>query len=223
MESSDWQPKLFAQRERCKYAFDKFLFCDVQFLVVDCDGNEVTLPANRYPLAVCSPVFAAMFYGKLAELKFKSPIRLLNCTRDGLQEILRYAYYEEAELTSSNVMEVLCLATKYAMPFLEEKCKTYIKEEVGWKDVFSILPKVHSNNDKDLEKHCWEIVDKHAEDAFSCEAYLNISRELLCQVLQRDTLNIKEVQLFKALDQWATKKIEEKGLVCNGETKRMIL
>ncbi|XP_020908624.2 BTB/POZ domain-containing protein 1, partial [Exaiptasia diaphana] len=46
---------------------------------------------------------------------------------------------------------------------------------------------------------------------------------MLCQFLTRDSLRIKEVEIFQAVDKWATKKIKEDGLESTGKCKRAIL
>jgi len=153
-----------------------------------------------------------------------SPIHIPDCTKEGLQEILRYAHYEEAQLTGSNVMEVFYLAKKYMMLSLEEKCQHYIQNEVGAEDVLSVLSQVQKMGDENLEKHFWDIVDSRTEEVIVSESFVNVPRELLYQICKRDTLRVDELNLFKAVDKWATKRIEEdKKLVCNGETKRAIL
>ncbi len=42
-------------------------------------------------------------------------------------------------------------------------------------------------------------------------------------MVSRDTLTIEEIELFKAVDLWATKKCKMQGLEANGEVKRRIL
>ena len=103
--ASNWQTKLSTIRQRSQYAFNKSLFCDVEFSVVDSNGIEVTVPANKYMLAISSPVFEAMFYGQLAESK--PTIELPDCSEEGLREMLRYVYSDEVNLTGCNVVEVL--------------------------------------------------------------------------------------------------------------------
>jgi len=221
MESLNWQLQLSTVRERSQYAFNKSLFCDVKFSVVDCDGDKVTIPANKYILAISSPVFEAMFYGQLAETR--PTIDLPDCTKEGLHELLRYVHSDEVTLNGSNVMEVLYLADKYMMPFLADKCREYLKKELNPESVFSILPQVSKMGDKELEQHCWYIVDTETHSAVSSPQFLDSSNELICQVLARDGLRIKEVSLFQAVDRWVSKQIQEKGLDCNGEAKRAIL
>ena len=55
------------------------------------------------------------------------------------------------------------------------------------------------------------------------DGYATIERSLLEAVVSRDTLTIQEIDLFKAVNQWATKEYEKQGLAANGELKRRIL
>ena len=221
MDETAWQTQLSTVRERNQYAYNKSLFCDVEFSVVDSNGDKVSIPAHKYVLAISSPVFEAMFYGQLAETG--RTIHLQDCTKEGLQEMLRYVYSDEIQLSGSNVMEVLYLADKYMMPFVVEKCREYLEKELGPEDVFSVLPLVQKKGDEKLEQHCWNIVDSETQRAVCSEPFLNTSREMLCQILGRDSLRVKELDLFQAVDKWVSKRIEEKGIENNGESKRAIL
>ena len=70
---------------------------------------------------------------------------------------------------------------------------------------------------------CWEVVDKETKAAVKSNGFATIERSLLEAVVSRDTLTIEEIDLFKAVDQWATKECEKQGLAVNGELKRRIL
>ena len=198
MNPSNWQTKLSTVRERTEYAFNKSLFCDVKFSVLDSNGVQAIVPANKYMLAVSSPVFEAMFYGEIAESK--PTIDLPDCTKEGLQELLRYVYTDEVKITGSNCMEVLYLAEMYMMPFLVEKCKKYLEDEVGPDDVLSALPQVQKIGDEEFQKHLWDIVDNETRRTVSSQPFLNVSREMLHQILDREPLRIKELDLFRAID-----------------------
>ncbi|XP_031562041.1 BTB/POZ domain-containing protein 6-B-like [Actinia tenebrosa] len=218
MEASAWQTKLSSFKERNMYAYDKSLFFDVELSVMDANGDKVTIPAHKYVLAISSPVFEAMFYGELAETG--RTIELPECTKEGLQEMLRYVYSDEVNLTGSNVLEVLYVAEKYMLPFLKEKCEEYLEKELKPEDVFYVLPQIR--NEK-VEQKCWDILDNDAERAVYSEAFLNISKEMLCKVLGRDTMSIDEVVLFQAVEKWALNKLKEKGLEENRKNKRAVL
>ncbi|KXJ26808.1 BTB/POZ domain-containing protein 6 [Exaiptasia diaphana] len=212
MEFSDWQTQLSTVKERTQYAFKNSLFCDVEFAVVDSvNGGKVTIPANKYMLAVSSPVFEAMFYGNLKENN--DTIDLQDCTKEGLQELLRFVHSDDVNLTGNNVMEVLYIANKYIMPFLVKKCRDYIQECLKPQEVFAVLPQLQQLSEEELEEHCWKVIDNKTQLAISSKPFLGISREMLYQLLTRDSLKIKELEIFQAVDRWAAKKTEEKGIV----------
>ena len=69
-----WQTTRPAVRERSKFIFNNDLFSDVKFVVGKKDSEsrrgkrrKLVIPAHKLVLAMSSPVFEAMFYGKLAE------------------------------------------------------------------------------------------------------------------------------------------------------------
>ena len=70
----NWQTTRPAVRERSKYIFNNDLFSDVKFVIGKKDGQgrrgkrrKLQIPAHKLVLSIGSPVFEAMFYGKLAE------------------------------------------------------------------------------------------------------------------------------------------------------------
>ncbi|XP_031567046.1 BTB/POZ domain-containing protein 6-B-like, partial [Actinia tenebrosa] len=213
--------ELSSLKERNLYAFYNSLFCDVEFTVLDSNGEQVTLKAHKYVLAIGSPVFEAMFYGELAEIG--PTIDLPDCTKEGLQEMLHYVYSDEVNLTGSNVMDVLYAAQKYMMPFLENKCSEYIQKELRPEDVFIVLPQAQQMKNEKAELCCWNVIDFEAERAVTSEPFLDISRELLIQVLARETLHVEEIELFKAVDKWASNQIKDEKLKHDGATKREVL
>ncbi|KXJ10105.1 BTB/POZ domain-containing protein 2 [Exaiptasia diaphana] len=222
MEHSNWQTDCSTLKQRSKYAFDNSMFCDVEFSVVDNGGNKVQVPANKYVLSLTSPFFAAMFYGQLAVNK--PVIDLPECTKDGLNQMMCFAHTDEVNLTEENVMEVLYLADKFIIPSLVEKCRKYLKKlDLKPEDVLNVLPLIQKIGDKNLQEYFWSIVEVKSSQIISSNGFLDISRELLCQILQREILDIKEIEIFQAVDKWATKRIEEKGLVHSGKVKRAIL
>ena len=70
---------------------------------------------------------------------------------------------------------------------------------------------------------CWKVIDKQTEAAVKSDGFATIERSLLEAVVVRNTLCITEVDLFQAVDLWATKQCEKQSLVVNGAKKRRIL
>ena len=211
-------------RERCKFMFNNELLSDVKFVVRDSEGGSESMkkiPAHKFLLAISSPVFHAMFYGELAEEK--DFIDISDCDHKSLLELFRFVYSDEVNLNADNVMQVLYLAKKYMLPSLADKCKTFLGENLDGSNVFHVLPEAQKYEEKDLEDHCWEVIDEQTEEAVKSDGFVTINKSLLKELVERDSLNVKEVELFKAVDCWATKECKKQGLKAEGSLKRRIL
>ena len=213
-------------RERCKFMFNNELLSDVKFQVVVRDAEDGSksmkkIPAHKFLLAISSPVFYAMFYGELAEKK--DSIDVSDCDHKSLLELFRFVYSDEVNLNVDNVMQVLYLAKKYMLPSLADKCTEFLREKVGASNVFHVLLDAQKYEEKDLEDHCWEVIDSGTDEAVKSDGFVTIEKSVLEALVERDSLNVKEVELFKAVDSWATKECEKQGLAGEGSVKRRIL
>jgi len=204
--------------------FNNELLSDVKFLVRDAEGgSEGTkkIPAHKFLLAISSPVFYAMFYGDLAEKK--DPIDISDCDHQNLLEMFRFIYSDEVNLNADNVMQVLYLAKKYMLPSLADKCTEFLCENLDASNVLHVLPDAQKYEEKDLEDHCWEVIDKETEEAVKSDGFMTIEKSVVEELVERESLNVKEVELFKAVDCWASKECKKKGLAAEGPVKRRIL
>ena len=213
-------------REKIKVMLNNHRCSDVKFLVResvdDVSGRKQVLPAHRFVLAIGSPVFEAMFYGDLAETK--DTIELPDCDYGSLLELFRFMYSDEVNLSGSNVMGVLYLAKKYVVSSLSDECTEYLKENLDSSNVLSILSCAQTYEEKSLEEQCWKVIDEQTEAVVKSDDFVAIQRTLLEALVKRDTLNIAEVELFKGLMRWATKKLEKEGtLRADGQEIREIL
>ena len=224
MANDHWQTKCLTINERTRFIFNNELLSDVRFIVPasNCESeSQKMIPAHKFVLAISSPVFYAMFFGEMAETK--SSVELPDCEYESLLELFRYLYTDVVNLTGSNVMHVLYLAKKYMLPSLADKCSAYLQENLEASNVFSILPHAKKFDDQDLENRCWEVIEKHTEEAVTSDEFFTLERSLVESVVKKKVLKVKEAELFKAVDQWATKEIERQGLSPDGETKRKII
>ena len=224
MIKKNWQTIKPTIRERSEHMFNNNLFSDVKFVARGPNGeseSKQVIPAHKFVLSISSPVFEAMFYGELAETT--DTIELPDCEYHSLLELFRYMYSDEVILSGSNVMGVWYLAKKYMVPSLADKCTEYLQEYLHPSNVFSILPSAQKYEEKNLIDRCWELIDEQTEQALQSDGFETIERPLLEAVVVRDTLSIKEVNLFKAVNLWATKECQRQGLTANGEVKRRIL
>ena len=208
-----WQTKLQGLVERTAFIFNNELLSDVKF-VVPFSPSEIELrtkviPAHKFVLAVSSPVFFAMFYGQMAETK--DSIELPDCDYESLLELFRFLYSDKVNLRESNVMQVLYLANKYMVPSLAEKCSEYLRDNLTASNAFSILTLAHKFEDKNLEYRCWKVIEKQTEKTVRGDEFVTVDRSVVESVVKKEVLNVTEVELFKAVDHWATKECERQG------------
>ena len=224
----NWQTTRATIRERSKFILDSDLFSDVKFVIGSRANGESeskrrkqVIPAHKLVLAIGSPVFGAMFYGDLAETR--DSIELPDCDYESLLELFRYMYSDEVNLSGSNVMGVLYLAKKYMVPSLVDECMEYLEDNADPSNVFSVLPFGEKYEEQRLVSRCWEVIDKQTEELVKSDGFATIERSLLEDIVARDSLTIEEIELFKAVDLWATKECERQGSVVDGALKRRVL
>ena len=224
----NWQTKRPSISERTKFIFNNELLSDVKF-VVPTSHNDLSesrksqkcIPAHKFILAISSPVFYAMFYGEMVETS--GTIQLPDCDYESLLELFRFLYSDEVNLSRSNVMQVLYLAKKYWVPSLADKCTEYLREHLEASNVFSVLPQAQKFGDKDLEERCWKVIELQTENALTSKEFVTLERPLVESVVKRERLNAREVDLFKAVDRWATKESDRQRVTPDGVVKRRIL
>ena len=218
----NWQTARSTLKERNKFMYNNILLSDVSFVLTNSESAaaraKVTVPAHKYVLAISSPVFFAMFYGDLAETK--DSIEISDCDSESFLELMRHIYCDEEKLTGNCVMEVLYLAKKYMIPSLVQKCSRYLEENLCGGNVFMILPYAQKFEEEYLIRRCWEVIDLETEEAIKSDPFCTIEKPLLREVLARESLDVKEVELFDAANQWATMDCRRKGITASGGAKR---
>ena len=223
----NWQTKRSTISERTKFIFNNELLSDVKFAVPASHNeserrkSQKCIPAHKFILAISSPVFYAMFYGEMAETS--GTIQLPDCDYESLLELFRFLYSDEVNLSGSNVIQVLYLAKKYLIPSLADKCTEYLQEHLAASNVFAVLPQAQKFEDKDLEERCWEVIETQTKKALTSDEFVTLEKSVVESVVKRERLNVKEVDLFKAVDRWATKEVERRRLSPDGKVKRRFL
>lgn len=89
--------------------------------------------------------------------------------------------------------------------------------------MFPVLREAQKYEEKDLVDHSWKIIEKETEEAVKSDGFLTIKRSMLEELVNKEHLNIKEIELFKAVDRWAGRECEKQGIVAEGSEKRRIL
>ena len=69
----------------------------------------------------------------------------------------------------------------------------------------------------------WEVIEMHTEEAVTSDEFVTLEKSLVESVVKRERLSVKEVELFKAVDRWATIQSERQGITLDHEGKRKII
>ena len=195
--------------------FNNQLMSDV---VLCCEGSRQEFRSHKYVLATSSSVFYAMFYGELAEKN--STVYLSDTNDESLEEFLRFLYTNDCNLTADNAVFVLYLAKKYIVPSLAEKCTEFFEANLATENVFVVLQQALQFDEEKLEKKCWDMIDLKTSEAIVSDAFTSISQSTLAKFLRRESLNVKEVDIFKAVVKWSEAECLRKGIEANVKNKR---
>jgi len=221
----NWQTKCSAVAERTTFIFNTELLSDVKFVVPSSTGerseSKKVIPAHKFVLAISSPVFYAMFYGQMAETK--NSIELSDCEYESLLEMFRYLYSDKVNLSGDNVMQVLYLANKYMLPSLAEECAEYLRRNLKASNVFCILSHAQRFDDEDLKDRCWKVIEEQTEETLKSDEFVTVERSLVETVVKSEVLNVREVELFTAVDRWAREQSKKQGITPNGSSKRQVM
>ena len=81
---------------------------------------------------------------------------------------------------------------------------------------FDILSQLNGMDEKALEEKCLELIDATANQVFVSQHFTQIGKSTLKRIVERDTLEVPEIDVFDACLTWAKAKCELKNLeVCS--------
>ena len=61
------------------------------------------------------------------------------------------------------------------------------------------------------------MIEENTEEAVTSDDFVTLERSLIESVVKRERLTVKEMDLFKAVDRWATRESERQGITADGE------
>ena len=66
------------------------------------------------------------------------------------------------------------------------------------------------------------LTDVNTDDVVASDVYGDINQTTLAELLKRELLNVKEVDLFKAVLKWSEAECSRKGIKANAKNKRAV-
>ncbi|KAL3083680.1 hypothetical protein niasHT_036808 [Heterodera trifolii] len=180
-------------------------YADVNFLVGDGDEKEL-VPAHKLILEKASDVFEAMFRFDAKNAKAEnasanccSVVEMPDVEPAAFKLMLSFIYADDlSELNGDNAMAVLYAAKKYNIPGLADQCLDVPISNL--RNVFFAYALTRLFDLEDYVQRCLDYIDKNADDLLKSEEFLQIDQKLLCEILERDKLQISgEISIWNAV------------------------
>lgn len=225
-QDRNWQSTKSSIKERLAFMFNNELMADVHFLMVlgkEIDQN-IVIPAHRFVLSISSSVFDAMFNGQLSDPTAEDvAIEITDIEPAAFLNLLRFFYTDQVTLCPETVMATLYAAKKYAATLLEIACVDYLKKNLNGDNACMLLAQARLFDEPQLAALCLEVIDRSTVEAVSAESFAEIDYETLCLILQRDSLEIKESNLYSSVLRWAQAECSRQNISATPENQRKVL
>lgn len=214
----NWQASKPSLRERLMFIYNTEAMADIHFIV----GRDAQrIPAHKFILCVGSAVFDAMFNGAMAVTS--GEVELPDVEPSAFLALLRFLYSDEVLIGPETVMTTLYTAKKYAVPALEQACVEFLKKNLSTDNALLLLTQARLFDEPQLAAFCLETIDKSTSEAITADGFTDIDLDTLKTVLERDTLGIREVKLFKAVCRWAEAECNRRNLEPEAANQRQVL
>ncbi|KAL3116868.1 hypothetical protein niasHT_003392 [Heterodera trifolii] len=165
-------------------------YADVHFLII---------PAHKFilKLKLASDVFEAMFRfdaqnQNAGNVSVNCPVVVVpDVEAAAFKVMLSFIYAGDlSELNGYNAMAVLYAAKKYNIPALVAPSLQIPVSKL--RNVFLAYAQARLFDLEDLSNCCLSYIDKNADTLLKSDEFLQIDQNLLCQILERDELQIPE-------------------------------
>ena len=182
---------------------------DITFIV---KGRR--FPAHKFILAPASPVFYAMFYGPSSTNK--KTIEIPDCENPKhFFQFLSLIYKKPTKVTWENVEELSYLRKKYEVS-IDPGLLCGLLKSVKDSELCQVLQKCVNMKEDELVRECVKKISRPIAELVDTEEFLKLDQPALKSILKQDSLNIKEIILFGAVDKWCSCQVEKRKT--NGET-----
>eukprot|EP00112_Aurelia_sp_Birch-Aquarium-sp1_P025689 Seg8680.3 transcript_id=Seg8680.3/GoldUCD/mRNA.D3Y31 product="BTB/POZ domain-containing protein 2" protein_id=Seg8680.3/GoldUCD/D3Y31 len=184
-------------------------------------SEDVKFPVHKFILASTSSVFYAMFYGPMAEQKQELDLSSFG-NAECITQFLKLIYTDEVSLNWKTVFQLLNLAKCYLISSLQKRCTEFIEKSVTKDNALIALQQSLLFDANDAIKKCLEIISENAPQIVEQDSFLALNLASLKAILQLDTLEINEIDLFLAVNSWCESQLIKEGKEVSTELKRKV-
>ncbi|KAH7700346.1 BTB/POZ domain-containing protein 6 [Aphelenchoides avenae] len=193
---------------------------DVVFVIGSAGKASQRISAHKAILAASSDVFAAQFYGA-----FGSPPEVdltddADIQPEGFTDFLRCVYLGDFDdcIDLDNVVPLLSLSKKYLLEALTKECETFLDHFIDETNLFELLDDLGKH--EEVDKVFWSFVDSETYAVLFSDGFQSLGVEDMAAIIGRDSLGIRESDVFEAVIEWATVGLEKVGKEVNRESVR---
>uniref|UniRef100_A0A8C7Y3E0 Kelch repeat and BTB (POZ) domain containing 2 n=1 Tax=Oryzias sinensis TaxID=183150 RepID=A0A8C7Y3E0_9TELE len=192
--------------EQLKFFYEQKLLTDVVLLV---EGSE--FPCHKMVLATCSSYFRAMFMSGLSESK-QTHVSLRNVDPATLQIIITYAYTGNLAISDSTVEPLYETACFLQVEDVLLQCRDYLVKKINAENCVRMLSIGDLFSCSELKQSAKRMVEHKFPVVYRQEAFLQLSHELLIDILSSDNLNVeKEEAVREAAMLWLEYNMEARS------------
>ena len=197
---------------------DREELCDVFFDVGPNDGRaeHARLGAIRGVLAVRSPVFKQLlFHG---EYQHKIEVAMPQWHAAAFRAMLSYTHTGRLRLDATFCVELLALASHFALDELRATCTQFIDQNLHHGHACFMLEQANKH-DPELFEKCLEFIAWNCIEVIETDGFFNLSEEVLCKLLASDELHMpNEIDLYHAVVEWGQRRVDAE--IAAGRTPR---
>ncbi|ESP00327.1 hypothetical protein LOTGIDRAFT_225923 [Lottia gigantea] len=193
---------------------------DIKFMI---GPNKQPMYAHRCILASRCAVFKAMFSEQVGNNKHKDkdvPLVLTETSPEVFLAMLEFIYTNCVSMTSKIGLDVLETSIEYGLDELQKLTTDYLIEILNTSNACDIIQAAVKFSNNDLRDESVQFIAAHTMDVFKSKGFQELSPDCLATVLTSDQLCIDELDLYKAVKEWANvnSTIEGKSIKEVGES-----
>ncbi|XP_062545833.1 BTB/POZ domain-containing protein 6-like [Armigeres subalbatus] len=165
----------------------------------------VLIHAHKIIITLGSEVFYAQINGHFAEAKANkdfAPVIVTDIEPDIFTEVLKHIYYENVNITASNMLDIYYASEKYLLDILSLKCQEAFYNKISEKNVLAIFEHNRKYKFDVVDRICLEMICDNPLKFFKQKGFLELSNEGLIMITDRPAINCLKGQLQEVIESW---------------------
>lgn len=161
--------------------------------------------AHKVILAARSEYFRALLFGGMRESQ-QAEIELKGTSIAAFKGLLKYIYTGQmslAILKGDVILDILGLAHQYGFVDLEAAISDFLRQALNINNVCAVFDAARLYQLHYLTRVCAAYMDNNASEIIKHESFTQLSASTVKELIERDSFYAPEVDIFRALVEWA--------------------